>query len=111
MSYLLVLQLMAWHGSAGFTFMVDEKVTRSHTSVQQREACIFYYNKLSDEIYELLICKAKSGGRYWVCASHQISALGHDARIQRLRHRRVVINRKINRLGRETERSTSRMPC
>lgn len=111
MDYLLVLRLMAWHGSAGFTFMVDEKVTRSHTPVQQRKACIFYYNKLSDEIRELHICKATCTGRYRVCSSHQTSALGHDARIQRLRHRRAVINRKINRLGRETERSTPGMPC
>ena len=111
MSYLLVLQLMAWHSSAGFTFMVDEKTTRPQTTVRRREACIFYYNKLSDEIVELKVCKAKRQGRYWVCASHKTSALGHDARIQRLRHRQAVINRKINRLGRETERSTSRLPC
>jgi hypothetical protein len=111
MSYMLIFQLMAWHSSAGYTFMVEERTHRPHSSVQRRKACIFYYNKLSDEIVELQTCKLQSSGRYWTCSKHKTSTLGHDARIQRLRQRQTAIQRKINQLGRETERLTRMMPC
>jgi hypothetical protein len=111
MNYLIVLQLMAWHSSAGFTFMVTENMVRPRTSIERRKICIKYYNKLSDEIAELYACKKAALGQYWVCSNHRRSVLGHDASIQRLKHKQKVIQRKIDHLGCETERSMKGIAC
>ena len=111
MNYLIVLQLMAWHSSAGFTFMVTENMVKPQTPVRRRIACIRYYNKLSRDMVELRACKSVPHGPYWQCSSHGRSELGHDASIQRLKHRKKAINWKINRLGREIERTMLKLPC